>query len=44
VSVIDGFPLAAAIARADVAWWMLGHATARDAASPVRTPIITGGR
>jgi putative NADH-flavin reductase len=40
VKIVDGFPLTAAISRADVAWWMLEHATqpARE-----RTPIITGG-
>jgi putative NADH-flavin reductase len=40
VKIMEGFPLTAAISRADVAWWMLEHAT-----QPVRgrTPIITGG-
>lgn len=39
VKIVEGFPLTAAISRADVAWWMLEHAT-----QPVRerTPIITG--
>lgn len=40
VQVIDGFPAMAAISRADVAWWMLGQATAPR--SSTRTPTITG--
>jgi len=40
VKITEGFPLIARISRADVAWWLLHHAT-----QPIRerTPIITGG-
>lgn len=40
VKLVESFPMSAAISRADVAWWMLEHAT-----QPVRerTPMITGG-
>ena len=41
VAITDSFPMAAAISRSDVAYWMLAQA-----AAPVRnrTPIITGSR
>lgn len=40
VKIAEGFPLTAAISRADVAWWMLEHAT-----QPIlkRSPMITAG-
>lgn len=40
VKTAESFPMAAAISRADVAWWML-----ELAAQPIRerTPMITGG-
>jgi putative NADH-flavin reductase len=40
VNIVQSFPMAAGISRADVAWWML-----EQAAQPIRerTPLITGG-
>jgi hypothetical protein len=38
VSIIDTFPMSAAISRADVAWWMLEHLDGTDG---LRTPTIT---
>ena len=40
MKIVENFPVTAAISRADVAWWMLEHAT-----QPIRerTPMISGG-